>query len=119
MGGLDGELGEIEGFFILKADRIDFSAAEVTGDGDDFFLAAFRKGDGLDEADLGDSFDVSLFDGRVEHQSGDDEDEDGEDLDETAENRADPGVVLALCSEHALDDGLVRAPIPDAEHGVA
>ncbi len=42
-----------------------------------------------------------------------------EDLQERAEERAEAGVLFILGGQHALDDGLVAAPIPDAEHRIA
>ena len=73
----------------------------------------------MNEAHLVDALDIALFHSGVEHQPGDDEDEYREDLDESAEDGANTGVVFAFRAEHALDDGLIGAPIPDAEHRVA
>ena len=73
----------------------------------------------MGDAGLIDPIDVTLLDARVEHDAGNDENEHGEDFQKPAENRPHAGVVLALRAKHALNDGLVSAPIPDAKHRVA
>ena len=62
---------------------------------------------------------LALPDQGQTQQSGQHEDEHGQDLDEPREERSDPCMGLVLGSQDALHDGLVRAPVLHADDRVA
>ena len=69
--------------------------------------------------DLRQVVEFARADDDVEEQAGQHENEDGQNLDHGAEERADPGVILVLRPQDPLHDRLVGAEVPDADDGVA
>ena len=59
--------------------------------------------------------------GRLGERKGDharhQEDEDRRELEETGQDRAAPGFLLVTTRQHALDDVLIRTPVPEADDG--
>ena len=61
---------------------------------------------------------AALGQGEGDH-AGDDEEEDGQQLEEARGDRPPPGLAFVRRPEHALDDVLVGAPVPQADDGRA
>ena len=114
------EFGEVERLIGFQGDwwnRINFKV--VSGDRHRAERVSIGVGYQVGDPGLINAINVALFDASVEHDAGNDENEHGQDFQKPAKNRPHAGVVFALRAQHALNDCLIRAPIPDAKHRVA
>ena len=81
----------------------------------EFVLPRLRDEGVAAHAQLRDPIEFPALDHREKHQAGQDEDEHRKHLDQSAKQRTGAGVIFILCPENALNDGLVRAPVPNAQ----
>ena len=129
----DPDLGSVRGLRLDPLDDIDGHQRRraVEGGGDRAHQGRQKPGGddplepGRDEADeqhgqglVGVRPDDVAEEDIAEH-AGEDQDEDGQDLEQPGEERPVLGVLLRPRAEDPLDDGLVGAPVPDPEDGVA